>query len=147
MSITRDSFSQSSQLCKFGCNERSSFQTSLFGNTNLFDFPLIKVSGERVELLEFGLRRAQGPNGGLSASKYCYVGGFDSTSNMLAGKLFGIPVKGTQAHAFVSSFSDEKDLHTKTLKTKDGARIVDLVALSKQKLKMIMDRVSCFSSP
>jgi nicotinate phosphoribosyltransferase len=101
-----------------------------------------QVSGERVELLEFGLRRAQGPNGGLSASKYCYVGGFDSTSNLLAGKLFGIPVKGTQAHSFVSSFSEENDLHVRKLTAKDGTRSVDLVALSQQKIKLLLDKVS-----
>ncbi|CAD5218822.1 unnamed protein product [Bursaphelenchus okinawaensis] len=100
-----------------------------------------QVAGERVELLEFGLRRAQGPNGGLSASKYCYAGGFDATSNLLAGKLFGIPVKGTQAHSFISSFGCEEDLQVKTLKAKDGTRCVDLFQLSQQKIKMLLDKI------
>nr|XP_010930909.1 nicotinate phosphoribosyltransferase 2 isoform X2 [Elaeis guineensis] len=62
------------------------------------------VAGKPKTLLEFGLRRAQGPDGGISASKYSYIGGFDATSNVAAGKLFGIPLRGTHSHAFVSSF-------------------------------------------
>ena len=59
------------------------------------------------EVLEFGLRRAQGPDGGLSASRAAYVGGCSSTSNVLAGQRYGIPVKGTHAHSWVMVFDDE----------------------------------------
>jgi nicotinate phosphoribosyltransferase len=60
-------------------------------------------------VLEFGLRRAQGIDGGLSASRAAFAGGCSSTSNVLAGKLFGIPVKGTHAHSWVMSFDDERE--------------------------------------
>ena len=65
------------------------------------------LAAEGDEVLEFGLRRAQGPDGGLSASRAAYVGGCSSTSNVLAGQRFGIPVKGTHAHSWVMVFDDE----------------------------------------
>lgn len=58
-------------------------------------------------VLEFGLRRAQGIDGGLAASRAAYVGGVHASSNVLAGRLYGIPVKGTHAHAWVMSFDSE----------------------------------------
>jgi nicotinate phosphoribosyltransferase len=58
-----------------------------------------------IDCFEFGLRRAQGPDGGFSASKYACMGGFAGTSNVLAGKYFGLQVTGTHAHAFVQAYS------------------------------------------
>jgi nicotinate phosphoribosyltransferase len=58
-------------------------------------------------VIEFGLRRAQGMDGGLAATRAAYIGGCESTSNVLAGRLFGIPVKGTHAHSWVMAFGDE----------------------------------------
>ena len=87
-------------------------ETSLLNQIN---FPtLIATKASRVcraargdPVLEFGLRRAQGRDGGLSASRAAYIGGCTATSNLLAGRYFGIPVRGTHAHSFVMAFSDE----------------------------------------
>lgn len=63
------------------------------------------VAGTRT-LLDFGLRRAHGP-GGYYASRAAVLGGFNGTSNVVAGKDFDIPVAGTMAHSFVQSYDDE----------------------------------------
>ncbi len=55
--------------------------------------------------VEFGIRRAQGPDGGLTASSYAYLGGFEGTSNMKAAQIYGIPCIGTMSHAFITSFT------------------------------------------
>eukprot|EP00557_Chaetoceros_sp_GSL56_P003492 CAMPEP_0176488440 /NCGR_PEP_ID=MMETSP0200_2-20121128/6710_1 /TAXON_ID=947934 /ORGANISM="Chaetoceros sp., Strain GSL56" /LENGTH=531 /DNA_ID=CAMNT_0017885423 /DNA_START=217 /DNA_END=1812 /DNA_ORIENTATION=- len=67
-------------------------------------FSNIKIRGKIPKCIEFGARRAQGPDGAFSASKYCIVGGFDAVANVQAGKLLGLPVGGTHAHSFVMSF-------------------------------------------
>jgi nicotinate phosphoribosyltransferase len=64
-----------------------------------------QAAGER-KLIDFGLRRAQGP-GGYYASRAAFIGGFDATSNVLAGRDYGIPVLGTMAHSLVESYDDE----------------------------------------
>ncbi|MBT0662935.1 nicotinate phosphoribosyltransferase [Geobacter pelophilus] len=58
-------------------------------------------------VIEFGLRRAQGPDGGLSAARAAAVGGIRSTSNVLAGMIHKLPVKGTHAHSWIMAFPDE----------------------------------------
>ncbi len=84
---------------------------------NLVCFPtLIATKATRIKLAtrgqkvyEFGLRRAQGMNGGVTASLAAYLGGCDGTSNVLAGKLFGIPVKGTHAHSWIMAHESEQE--------------------------------------
>ncbi|MCL2351744.1 MAG: nicotinate phosphoribosyltransferase [Firmicutes bacterium] len=63
------------------------------------------AGGENV--LEMGTRRAQGPDAGLYGARAAIIGGCGATSNVLAGKMFGVPVRGTHAHSWVMSFPDE----------------------------------------
>jgi len=66
---------------------------------------VLAAKGDPV--IDFGLRRAQGLDGGLSASRAAYVGGCVGTSNVLAGRLLGLPVRGTHAHSWVMAFESE----------------------------------------
>ncbi|KAE8809172.1 nicotinate phosphoribosyltransferase 2-like [Hordeum vulgare] len=101
------------------------------------------VAGKPKNLLEFGLRRAQGPDGGISASRYSYMGGFDATSNVAAGRLFGIPIRGTHSHAFVSSFLGLDEIIDKALSSSDGSnKCEDFVSLVQNWLVKIQDASS-----
>lgn len=82
---------------------------------NIINFQtLIATKASRIcyaakgeDVLEFGLRRAQGIDGGLAASRAAFLGGCAATSNVLAGKFYDIPLRGTHAHSWIMCFADE----------------------------------------
>lgn len=91
--------------------EAQIIETLLLNMLNFQTLIATKASRMRLvagtaSLVDFGLRRAQGP-AGYYASRAAVIGGFNATSNVLAGRDFGIPVSGTMAHAFIQSYDDE----------------------------------------
>lgn len=68
----------------------------------------IWLASKKANIMEFGLRRAQGTDGAMSATRASFIGGASTTSNTLAGKLYGIPVTGTMAHSWVMSHDSER---------------------------------------
>jgi nicotinate phosphoribosyltransferase len=75
------------------------------------------LAAENDAVIEFGLRRAQGVDGGLSAARAAYIGGCAGTSNLQAGERFGIPVSGTQAHSWIMFFERETEAFQKYAET------------------------------
>ena len=73
----------------------------------------VSYAAEESTILEFGLRRAQGFDGALSASRAAFIGGSNATSNTLAGKKYGIPVKGSMAHSWIMAFDSELEAFRK----------------------------------
>ena len=67
----------------------------------------IRYAAKNDVVMEFGLRRAQAPDAGIYGARAAVIGGCNSTSNVLAGKMFDIPVAGTHAHSWVMNFKDE----------------------------------------
>lgn len=87
----------------------------------------IRQAAEGEPVIEFGLRRAQGPDGGLSGARAAYIGGCAGSSNVLAGKHYGVPVSGTMAHSWVMSFPSELESFRAYVKTypEDPILLVD----------------------
>ena len=96
-------------------------ETTLLSIVNYQTLVATKASRLRLvagndEVLEFGLRRSHGLNGGLSASRAAYIGGVDATSNVQAGAYYGIPLRGTHAHSWVMAFDTEPEAFEEYIK-------------------------------
>ena len=84
------------------------------------------VIGNNESAAEFGTRRAQEMDAAIWGTRAAYIGGFDSTSNVRAGKLFGIPVSGTHAHSLIQAYIDEYTaFHKYARRHKDCVFLVD----------------------
>ena len=68
-------------------------------------FRVKSAAGERAAV-DFGLRRMHGADAGLKAARACWIAGIDATSNVLAGRVYGIPIAGTMAHSYVEAHDD-----------------------------------------
>jgi nicotinate phosphoribosyltransferase len=112
------------KLLSFAISNLISFSSLIA--TNSLRMRIVSNKDREISLLEFGLRRAQGPLGGLFASKYSYLA-FDAVSNVLSGFYYKIPVKGTCAHAYIMSYQGEYYHKVDKIKFDDNAlKLFDL---------------------
>ncbi len=77
----------------------------------------VVAAAEGRSVVDFGTRRAHGPEAGVLAARACFIGGCDATSNVEAGYRYGIPPMGTAAHAYIMAFEDEKTSFERYVKT------------------------------
>lgn len=92
------------QLAETALLNLVNFQTMIASKANR-----IARAASGAPVVDFGLRRAQGPNAGLKGARAAFIGGCSGTSNVDAGRRYGIPVSGTQAHSWVMVFPSELD--------------------------------------
>jgi nicotinate phosphoribosyltransferase len=87
----------------------------------------VAAAAQGKGVVEFGTRRAHGPEAGVLAGRAAFIGGCNGTSNVEAGERFGIPTFGTQAHSFVMAFGDEEESFREFLKLfpEHGVLLVD----------------------
>ncbi|SNR78347.1 nicotinate phosphoribosyltransferase [Desulfurobacterium atlanticum] len=102
--------------------EAQLFETAILNMTHISTLVASKAarvySVSRGKILsDFSLRRTHGKDAGMKAARSTYIAGFSSTSNVLAGKVYGIPVVGTVAHSFIMSFETEEKAFRAYLKT------------------------------
>ena len=87
-------------------------------------YDTVQKYGQEQSLIEFGARRAHGVEAGIKASRAAYIGGFEGTSNLAAGIMYGIPVMGTMAHSWIQSYGTEREAFESFIETYGEASIL-----------------------
>ncbi len=90
-------------------------------------YDVVQKYGQNQSLIEFGARRAHGIEAGIKASRAAYIGGFEGTSNLAAGAIYGIPVMGTMAHSWMQSYDTEEEAFESFIETygEDSILLID----------------------
>jgi nicotinate phosphoribosyltransferase len=84
----------------------------------------VATAARGKKVVDFGARRTHGIDAALLAARAFYIAGIDATSNVLAGKLYGIPVAGTMAHSYIQAHDDEREAFRAFAKTFPGTTLL-----------------------